>query len=230
MSDVLQLHDVSVAERPPNEGGLCDVSLRLAPGDVCVLQIPVGTVLTPLADVASGLIDPDSGSVSFLGKSWSAYSARDAATARGRMGRVFVRADWLSNLDVDENITLSQRYHAHRAPEDALEEARSLARELGLGELPSGRPAFVDRARLLKAQWVRALMGAPALLLLDRPARELSLADSAPLIAKLQERRKRDGLAVLWITDSHERMDDSALRPTQKCAMEKGVLRPVELR
>lgn len=225
MTRVLELREVFVDRKPPYDLALRGFSLRLAPGELALIRIPEGAPITPIADVASGLIAAEAGAVLFEGREWSTYSARDAAAARGRVGRVFERAGWLSNLDVDENITLPQRYHARRDPAEAWAEAQALGRELGLTALPSGRPAFVERGLLLRAQWVRALMGAPTLLLLERPARDLSAAQAEPLIQAINRRREQRGLAVLWLTDSHERLNDSALRPTLKCAMENGGLR-----
>lgn len=228
MNAILELRDVSFDERAPYECELRGVSLSLAPGDLWVVRAVEGQPITPLADVACGLVAPESGEVLFSGKPWSARSASDAASARGRIGRVFERSGWLSNLDIDENITLAQRYHMRRSPMEALDEARALARELGLDEIPAGRPAHADRIPLLKAQWVRALMGRPMLLLLERPVRDLSPANFTPLLQAISRLRDQDGVAVLWITDSHERLDDSALRPTRKCAMEQGALRNLE--
>lgn len=227
MSAILEFHDVSFAEQPPYECGLNVVSFLLAPSDLLLVRAPEGRPLTPLADAASGLLNLAAGEIIFDNKPWSARSAGEAASSRGLIGRVFERSDWLSNLDVDENITLAQRYHMRRDPAEALEEARALAREVGVGEIPPGRPARVERITLLKLQWVRALMGRPKLLLLERPISDLSSADAAAFVAALNRRRERDGVGVLWITDSHEMTDDSALRPTRKCAMEEGAMREI---
>lgn len=228
MNAILEFRDVSFAEQPPYESGLSAVSLSLAPGELLLVRAPEGRPVTPLADAASGLLDLDAGEIIFDNKSWAARSAGEAASKRGLIGRVFERSDWLSNLDVDENITLAQRYHKRRDPAEVLEEARALAREVGLGEIPPGRPAQVERMALLKSQWVRALMGRPKLLLLERPVSDLPPTDIAAFVAALNLRRERDGVGILWITDSHEIVDDSALRPTRKCAMEQGAMREIE--
>ena len=228
MSLVLDMREVVVDARPPYDTGLNRVSLSLAPGALCLVRVPDGAPVTPLADAACGVLDPEAGAVLFAGREWASCGAGEAAAARGRIGRVFERAGWLSNLDVDENITLAQRYHRRRTPEDTLEEARALARELGFDGLPAGRPAFVERDLLLRAQWIRALMGNPALLLLERPGRDMPARALDPLVAAVNQRRERDGTAVLWLTDVHERLADSALRATQKCAMQEGVLRPLD--
>lgn len=225
MSLVLDIREVHMASRFPYQGGLSGVSLALAPGELCLMRLPEGAPISPLADLSSGLVEPEAGAVLFDGQEWSTLSADAAAKARGRIGRVFERAGWLSNLDVDENITLAQRYHTTRDPDKILNEARALADELGLGEIPQGRPAHVERDVLLRAQWVRALLGSPRLLLLERPGRDLPAPVVAPLVTAINKRREQHGVAVLWLTDSHEYVADSALRPTRKCAMQDGALR-----
>ncbi len=227
MNAVLEFDSVSLAKRPPYEGDLRAVGFRLEPGDLLLVRLPEGYPVSPLADVASGLVEPDEGVVRFLGKSWAAGNEADRASARGRIGRVFERAGWLSNLDIDENITLAQRYHTRREPAEILAEAHALARELGSGDIPAGRPAHQDRAVLLAAQWVRALVARPRLLLLERPVRDLPDADVELFARAILRRRELDGLAVVWLTDDHERIGDSALRPTRKCAMQDGALQDV---
>lgn len=228
MTAMLDIREVHLTSRAPYDVGLAGLSLALKPGDLCLVRVSEGEPITPLADVASGLVEPEAGAVLFEGKEWSVCTAEVAAALRGRIGRVFERAGWLSNLDVDENITLAQRYHTKRDPAEILQEARALAEELGLGGIPAGRPAHVERDLLQRAQWIRALLGSPRLLLLERPGRDLPASELAPLIAAVNKRREQHGVAVLWLTDAHERFTDSALRATRKCAMEEGALRDWE--
>ncbi len=225
MSAVLEMREVSFAAQYPYECELNGFSLALEPGDLCLIAPPSGRLVTPIADVACGIVEPARGEVLLHGAGWAARSPQDAAAERGRIGRVFERSGWLSNLDVDENITLAQRYHRRHEPQEVLRAAQALAAELELDGIPQGRPAHVDRSLLLKAQWVRALLGEPKLLLLERPTRELSPAEGAPLVKAINRLREQTGAAVIWITGRSERMEDSALRPTRKCAMEGGALR-----
>jgi phospholipid/cholesterol/gamma-HCH transport system ATP-binding protein len=66
-------------------------------------------------------------------------------------------------------------------------------------KLPQLRPAWVDRAALQRAQWVRALLGRPALLLLDQPGQHVSAAALSPLADAVQEAMDR-GATVVWFT------------------------------
>jgi ABC-type ATPase involved in cell division len=225
MNPLLTFQHVTLEAGAPYDAGLRDVSLALAPGELALVRLPYGTTVTPLADLACGVIDPEQGEVAFQGESWNGQGADREATRRGLIGRVFERAGWLSNLDVDENITLARRYHERWEPAEALRQAQDLALRLGMSGVPAGRPALVPRGELLRAQWVRALLGEPVLLLLERPVRDLPPAWVAPLVTEVQ-RRRAAGVAVLWLTDDHERLDPAALTPTLKFGLEDGNIHP----
>ncbi|MCS6772072.1 MAG: hypothetical protein NZ740_08625 [Kiritimatiellae bacterium] len=229
MSAILEIQEVTFPKEPPYDCGLSGVSIEIREGEIALVELPVGVALTPLADAAEGLIEPAEGRVLFEEKDWRERSPDLAATARGRIGRVFERAGWLSNLDLDENITLAGRYHSRETFSALMEKAEALAAELKVGMIPQGRPARMNRETLLKAQWIRALLGSPRLLLLERPVRDLPAEEAAPFVDAVRRRCEQHGLAVLWITDSHERLDACALRADRKYAIqqEKLVIAPV---
>lgn len=218
---LLEFRNVSLRTISPYDAGLQAVSFNLRPGEVALVRLAYGHTITPLADLASGLLDPAEGEVVYQGVAWTHRDAAEGARLRGGIGRVFERTGWVSNLDVDENITLARRYHDRCAPEAALQEARAIATALGLPGLPVGRPATVARQDLRRAEWVRALMGEPKLLLLERPGRELPLADLARLASEI-ERRRALGTAAIWLTDRPENALECGLRPTLKFNLEGG--------
>lgn len=195
---VLELEDVTASADDRYDHGLTKVSLALARGDAAVVTTAHHGLSTPLADLCSGLTVPESGAVRFLGRPWSARRHGEDARDRGRIGRVWADAGWIGNLDLDENILLPQRHHTARSSAELREEAETLARALGLDGLPQARPAWASADTLRKAQWVRALMGSPALLLLEYPDEQADPPDRARLAAAL-ERARQQGTAVLWI-------------------------------
>jgi putative ABC transport system ATP-binding protein len=152
-----------------------------------------------LADVLSGVEPPASGTVRFEGIAWEERSLRDAAAARGlRIGRVFAGTAWLSNLDVDENVTLPSRHFTGVPRGELLAQAEQIARRLGLADLPGGRPAWADERELQLAQWVRAFLPGPALFVLENPLAHLRSADAPPVRDVLREARAR-GAGVLCL-------------------------------
>ncbi|MCE9613069.1 MAG: organic solvent ABC transporter ATP-binding protein [Lentisphaerae bacterium] len=210
---MLQFQNVRCAASDAYDGGLDGVDVALDAGDLLLLRVPAGHHRTPLPDLAQGLVNPEEGSVTFSGHDWRGLSPGRAAALRGRIGRVFDAGGWLSNLDVDENITLSQRYHTTRAEADIQDEARRLAREFGLADLPTGRPHAVDRSTLRCAQWVRAFLGQPALLVCDHAAHELEAPWTAALLAQLRAARA-GGAAVIWLTSNAADARHPGLNPT----------------
>lgn len=212
---ILTFQNVGCEAPAGREHGLTDATFALAEGDLMLLRVRAGQEPTPVADLAQGVWPPVAGVVTFLGEDWQALGPDRAAAQRSRIGRVYAAGSWLSNLDVDENITLAQRYHTDRTEAAILEEARALAESFGLGELPSARPHAVPRDALRRAQWVRAFLGGPRLLLFDPVIRDEDAQGVDLLLAKVAEARK-GGAAVVWVTADAADWTDARLNPTLK--------------
>lgn len=217
MSDeiILAFENVTVAAQPPYEVGLSGVSFSLKGADLMLVRVEEGLTRLPFADVAEGLIEPDSGRVMFLGEDWRTMPPNQSGMCRGKIGRVFETHAWISNLDVDENVTLAQRHHTVRPEGDIAAEAAALAAQFGLGELPRGRPAVVRRADLRRAEWVRAFIGGPQLILLENPTKDVQAEALQGLIGAVKAARGR-GMAVIWMTDDARALSKVAADATHK--------------
>ena len=166
----------------------------------CSIRIEEGLARLPFADVAEGLVEPDAGRVAFLGEDWRMMPPNRSAERRGKIGRVFETHAWISNLDVDENITLAQRHHTARPEDEIVQEAEALVRQFGLGELPRVRPAVVRRSDLRRAEWARAFIGEPQLIILENPTKDVYVDALPGLVGAVKAARGR-GAAVIWMTD-----------------------------
>jgi len=175
-----------------------------------------------LADAIGGLVEPEQGSIRFCGDDWRTLSPARSAAARGRIGRVFDPPGWISNLDVDENVLLAGRFY-RRGPDTALRaEAESLALQFGLNGLPQARPSKVSRSDLRSAEWVRALVGEPDLLLLENPERGAQPDRVRALREAVQSARRR-GAAVLWMRSESAGGVPAELEPTGVFRLSGGV-------
>lgn len=194
----LRFEDVHLASAPGYAGAIAGLSFALRAGELAVVQTTRHRRLPPIADLAQGLLAPTSGLVGFEGEDWNAMGADRTNACRGAIGRVFAGPAWISNLDVDENVTLRERYHSGRLAGDVRAAATELAQGFGLERLPSTRPAWTPPQDLIRAQWVRALLGKPRLLLLEdaeHDAPESSVEAWRAAVAGTL----RGGAAVLWI-------------------------------
>src|SRR5687767_12556186 len=222
---ILELAGVTVESDPAYDSPVWNVSLRLGPGELALVRLERGAVRLPLADAAEGLAEPRDGTVTFLGKAWRDVPERQASALRGRIGRVFDAVGvgapgtgWVSNLDVDENVVLAQRHHTRRPSKEIVAEAAKLARMFGLPGLPRGRPAQTRVPDLQRAACVRAFIGTPDLILLERPAQSVYPEIMPPLINAVRSARGR-GAAVVWLTDTPAVWNDRGIRPTWRCVM-----------
>ena len=217
-TNILRLDRVSVDESHGYDVGLRDVSLSLDRGQLALVLLERPHFNIPLADVAGGVQLADEGTASFCDRDWCHTLATRAARQRGSIGRIFSGRAWVSNLDVDENILLPQRHYSSRSEEELRSEAEELAKRFGLAELPSTRPAQTPPRDLIKSGCVRAFLGDPKLLLLERPEHGAYPDLMPPLISGLQSLRDK-GSAVLWLTNLNEVFDEPALKPTARYRM-----------
>lgn len=210
---VLEFEQVAVEGGHLYDTAIWQVSFSLRRSELMLVRLEAGNLRVPLADAAQGLIEPVQGSVSFCGKRWPDYAHRARLTARAKIGRVFDEPGWISELDMDDNITLSQQHHTRRPQSAIRDEAAELSRRFALPGLPQGKPAAMRAPDLRRAACVRALLGEPELLILERPNKGVYPEIMPALMASLRAARTR-GAAVLWITDDWDVWNDPGIKPT----------------
>jgi ABC-type lipoprotein export system ATPase subunit len=224
---VLEFQQVTVKGDYPYDVGLEDASLALMAGELALVLVAEGLTCTPLADAAQGLVVPAGGSVRLLGQAWDGVKPDEANSLRARTGRVFERYGWISNLDVDENIALEQRNHSKRTDDEIMAEAADIAKSFRIELIPHVRPAVLPRQELRRAEWVRALVGKPELILLERPTREMGV-EWTEILARRLDQSRREGAAVLWLTDELEEWTSPHINPTLKLRMQGSKMVPIE--
>ena len=215
---ILKFDEVTIESGALYETGLSRSSLELNPGELLLLRLERENERLPIADAAEGLVRPERGSVRFCGEDWQAMPADHAAAQRGRIGRLFEDEGWISDLDVDQNIMLSQQHHTARSEEDIRDEALGLARAFGLPGLPRGRPGGLRRWDLRKAACIRTFLGQPALVILEQPLRDVYADLMAPLVSATRSACRR-GAAVLWMVSDPKIWNHAGIRATARARM-----------
>jgi ABC-type lipoprotein export system ATPase subunit len=212
---VLEFSQVSLPAGGGHDAGPSRLDLQAAAGDLVLLRPASRADAASLADAAEGLLAPSAGRVAFCGRDWASMTPDEAVAARARIGRVFHGPAWVSNLDVDENVTLRERHFTSRAAADIEAEAVGLARAFGLADLPRRRPAWAAQYDLARSQWVRALLGRPVLLLLDHPEEDVPDEGLAALRPAL-DRARGHGAAIVWFTSDPRVWNDSRVGATAR--------------
>ena len=221
---ILEFRNVTMEKEIPFDIGLTNIAFTLRAGELAVALLEKPHWILPLADAAQGLVSCKSGEILFDGHDWQSSSPDQQTVMRSQIGRVFEGPDWISNLDIDENVTLAKRYHTDRAEQDIYDEANQLAQEFGLKDgLPHARPVAVPRDILRRSEWVRAFLGNPKLILLERPTRDLPEEWNKTLLNKVHEVIKK-GTAVLWTMSNQTAWSQIDTKPSLKFKMQQTMM------
>ena len=173
---------------------LLDIDALVIPAGARIgLAGPSGAGKTTLLDIASGLLAPTTGSVTWGDKPISGLRAGAGALWRRlTLGFIFQEFHLLPELSVLDNILLPAWFGAFRAPAELQDRARELASRLRLPDMHR-RAGVLSRGEQQRVSIARALLHDAALIIADEPTASLDAANGAEIINLLiteAERRK----------------------------------------
>lgn len=219
---ILELDAAAIAE----PATLPPMSLRLAAGELALIDAPEPDLAAAFADLAAGLLPAAAGAVRFMGQDWAELTRDAAGALRGRIGRVFGDGGWIPHLDVATNVVLPALHHTGRSEESLRERAAELAMLFALPGLPLSRPGRLQREDLARAACVRALLGEPRLLLLESPLQRGIAIELAPPLLDACARLRRLGGAVIWLTRTPAIWNDAAIPCAHRLRLSDNGLAP----
>lgn len=208
---------LSIREVQKSFGGLkalSNVSFDVQEGSIKALIGPNGAGKTTLLNIVSGIYQPDSGEVIFLGEKMARLAPK--TVARKGMSRTFQHVELFGSMSVLENIMVGQhiktRYgflsagmklpsvakeeeEIKRKSEQILEYVRLAHR---MDEYASNLP--IGEQRILEIG--RALATEPRLILLDEPAAGLNIRETRHLGDII--RKIRDELEITIVLVEHD--------------------------
>lgn len=213
---ILEFKSVCFSSNSKHMNSFENLSFKLHSGNILMLHTDRDTEYTPVVDLCLGLIKPNYGSIRFMGTDWNDMDAFGEADNRGRIGCIFERPSWISNLSVFENIKLRERHHTTRKENEISDEVFSLADKLGINETDDlyMRPDAVSGRRLRVYEWVRATMGTPKAVLMSFPERG-ALSYTLDKLISLVQYLSNNGVAVIWMTDRDDIFNHTALSEWQ---------------
>jgi branched-chain amino acid transport system permease protein len=187
-----------------------DVSFRLGHGHIHALIGPNGAGKSTMINMITGVINPDEGSIQFLGN--EIRGEKIHAIARRGVARTFQNLRLFSDLSVLENVQLG--CHGRMAngfwgsllalPSARREEASARARAVsilefvGLSEMAHTAAGSLAYGLQRRVELARALATEPQLLLLDEPAAGLNPQETAEL-GRLIVKIRGLGITILMV-------------------------------
>jgi molybdate transport system ATP-binding protein len=184
-----------------------DVEVAVADGEVLAVLGPNGAGKSTLLRILAGLLPPGGGRVVVDGTPWDDGAVHVPAHRRA-LGVVFQDALLFPHLTVGENVAFGLRTRGVRRPARTAAAAAWLDR-VGLPGFAARRPAELSGGQAQRAALARALVGDPALLLLDEPLSALDARTRLTVRAELRRHLAVFGGSTVLVT--HDPVDAMAL-------------------
>lgn len=197
MTALVAAQDVSLqlGSRPV----LTDVCLALEPGQVLGLLGPSGAGKSSLLRILLGLTLPDSGSVFVRGQLASSGRRLHIPPAERRLAVVFQELALWPHLTVAGNLQFVLRMQRWD-PKMRGERTRELLESVGLWSKAQRFPDELSGGERQRVAMARALVAAPAAVLLDEPLCHLDVQLKRELLALLRTLLSRSTTAALYVT------------------------------
>jgi NitT/TauT family transport system ATP-binding protein len=174
---------------------LRDVSLSVPRGQFLVVLGPSGCGKSTLLRLIAGIERPDAGSVA-----WD-RGAAPGGREGGGIGFVFQDATLMPWASAGENVGLPLRLRGLGKAERRVR-AAAMMRQMGLGEFIDARPHQLSGGMRMRVSIARALVDAPALLLMDEPFAALDEFLRHQLQSELRRLAGADACTVIFVTHS----------------------------
>ena len=197
------------------------VSLELHRGQMVLVRGPSGSGKTTLLAILGGMLLPTSGEVWLGGEAISRLRDHQRAEVRrAKIGYLFQDFGLIEGMTVLENVLLPL-VPPGRAKGEAVQRARALLDQLGMGELASTNVTSLSGGERQRVALARARIAGPEVLLLDEPTAHLDTARARALMADLTTLCD-EGTAVL--VASHDARIEEATRVDRRLDLVDGVL------
>ena len=176
------------------------VDLVLQPGESMSIRGVSGSGKSTLLQLLAGLEQPDGGEIQWEGQGIDPRRVGELSRQRARfLGMVFQSHYLMPEMNVLENVLLAARIAGRLSRQDG-DRARSLLRELGLGERESHLPQQLSGGECQRVAIARALINSPRLILADEPTGNLDEANGAEVVELLLRMATEKGTAIILVT------------------------------
>ena len=171
------------------------VWLTVEPGEFCALLGPNGAGKSTLFSILTRLVKPPAGAVRVAGHDMAAEPRRALAA----LGIVFQEPTLDLDLTVRRNLRYFAALHGLRGREADRRIDAALDR-LAMRERAGERTRALNGGHRRRAEIARALVHAPAVLLLDEPTVGLDPESRLSITAQVHDLANDAGVSVLWAT------------------------------
>ena len=176
------------------------VSLELYPGQIVLLMGPSGSGKSTLLAVLSGLLHPDCGSVTVLGKDLWAMNEREREEFRlQNFGFVFQGYNLFPALTARDQLEMILRWGAGANAREATHRTSEMLQMLGLAKKAELRPLQLSGGEKQRVAIGRALIKQPGFVFADEPTAALDWKHGQHVVELLRAAAHDQGSTILVV-------------------------------
>jgi phospholipid/cholesterol/gamma-HCH transport system ATP-binding protein len=219
---VLEFRDVELAF--DENMVLRGVSFQLHRGETKVLFGVAGSGKSVLLKLAIGLLKPDSGTISVLGKDVTSMSEQELFQLRRNVGMVFQESALFDSLTVEENVAF--RLLEERVASDEIRERVTEALSfVELAHTMQKFPSQLSGGMRRRVAIARAIITHPEIILYDSPTGGLDPITSTTIVELLVKQRDVSKTSALMVT---HRLQDGFTMATHYYDKQTAQMEPVK--
>jgi putative ABC transport system ATP-binding protein len=180
--------------------GIQDLSIDIAPGDLCALEGPSGSGKTTLLNLLGLLDAPDAGTLFLEGRDVRDLDeTRRAAVRLERFGFVFQSFNLIPVLTARENVEYPMSLR-RIDKETRRQRARALLESVGLGGKENARPDLLSGGQRQRVAIARALANTPEVVFADEPTANLDSRTAGEILDLMRLLNLEHGVAFVFAT------------------------------
>jgi len=194
----------------PDAEPVVDLTFSLDHGSNAVFFGVEGSGLRSLSQLILGLETRYEGDILFQGDTIRGLDYLGRLSYLNRIGYIHGDYGLISNMTVEQNISLRLEYYSQLSPQEIREVTERLMAELGIISRRSARPVELRLSEILRTAYARAVAHNPDLLIMEHALIGHSPLNIRSFMDVLERRAAASDMSVIFITYEPQKFLDLA--------------------
>ena len=183
---------------------LKDVNFKIKRNTFTIIYGPSGSGKTTILNMILGLLAPTAGTVTVDGQDMYSMNQNERAKFRARnFGMVYQSNNWVSSLDVLENIAMPLYLSGHDR-DYAMQQARESLKRVDLERYASYSPQVLSVGQQQRISMARATVSVPMLLVADEPSGNLDSKNGDMIMRLVTSYKSQYNSTIILVTHNSD--------------------------